>query len=100
MNMKSNGCRKGLITYHHITAYNVKSARCSEFGAQFNVVHILQKEKTGILMKVTMKKLYRHKKHNINTKKKKKNINRLNTIYLLSLWEFFSWHSLHKSLGI
>ncbi len=98
MNKKSNGCRKSLITYRHITAYNVKSARCSEFGAHFNVVHILQKEKTDTLMKETMKMLYRHKKtHNINNNKK---VNSLNTIYLLSLWEFFSWHSLHKSLGI
>ncbi len=40
------------------------------FGAQFNVVHILQKEKTDNLMKVTMKKLYRHKTHTqYNTKK-------------------------------
>ncbi len=101
INMKSNGCRKSLITYRHITAYNVKSARCSEFGAQFNVVHILQKEKTDNLMKVTMKKLYRHKTHTqYKYKKNYNNVNSLNTIYLLSLWEFFSWHSLHKSLGI
>lgn len=33
------------FTYRHITAYNMKSARCSEFGAQFNVVHILYREK-------------------------------------------------------
>lgn len=53
--MKSNGWRKSEITYRHITAYHVKSARCSEFGAQFNVVHILQKEKIDIQKKVTMK---------------------------------------------
>lgn len=44
MNM-SDGWIKWGFTYRHITAYNMKSARCSEFGAQFNVVHILYRGK-------------------------------------------------------
>lgn len=40
------------FTYRHITAYNMKSARCSEFGAQFNVVHILYREKKTVFMKM------------------------------------------------
>lgn len=54
MNM-SDGCMKGGFTYRHITAYNMKSARCSEFGAQFYVVHILYWEnnsKNKVFMKM------------------------------------------------
>lgn len=54
MNM-SDGSMKRRFTYRHITAYNMKSARCSEFGAQFNVVHILYWEsnsKNQVFMKM------------------------------------------------
>lgn len=54
MNM-SDGWIKWGFTYRHITAYNMKSARCSEFGAQFNVVHILYRwgdSKKKVFMKM------------------------------------------------
>lgn len=60
MNM-SDGWIKWGFTYRHITAYNMKSARCSEFGAQFNVVHILYRGKNSLYENVLSVNIYKCK---------------------------------------
>ncbi len=75
-------------SYHSLTTWNLQGVLNLVHSLMW--VHILQKEKTDNLMKVTMKKLYRHKTHTqYKYKKKYNNVKQFKYYLLLSLWEFF-----------